>query len=55
MRFRVLVLSPEFNVIRRMIVEAEDEFTAVDVVMFEISERRWDDPEATLDIKELSE
>lgn len=53
MKFRVLVFSPAFNVVRRMTVEADDEFTAVDVAMFELSEKGREDPEAKLFVTEL--
>lgn len=55
MKFRVLVFSPAFNVIRRMTVEAEDEFSVVDLVMFELSEKGREDPDAHLDITEVSD
>lgn len=54
MRFRVIMMSPQWNVVRRFTVEADDEFTAVDVAMAHISEKRWDDPEASLDIQEVA-
>jgi hypothetical protein len=52
-KFRVFVFSPAFNVIRRMTVEADDEFAVVDVVMFQLSETQREDPDAHLDIKEI--
>lgn len=55
MKYRVLVFSPAYNVIRRMTVEADDEFTAVEVVMFQLSEMNREDPDAVYWVKEITE
>lgn len=52
--FRVLVFSPEFNVIRRFSCEADDEFEAIPVVEFMLEEKGYLDPEARIDLKEIT-
>jgi hypothetical protein len=52
-KFRVLIFSPEFNVVRRDTFEAEDEFAAVEVAEFRLQEKNAEDPEARYDIREI--
>ena len=52
-QFRVLIFSPEYNVVRRVTLESEDEFTVVDSVMAMMEEKGWVDPEARLVVNEI--
>jgi hypothetical protein len=52
-RFRVLVFSPEYNVVRRFNCEADDEFDVIPVIEFMLEEKGCPDPEARLDVTEI--
>ncbi len=52
MTFRVLVFSPAFNVVRKMDVEADDEFEVVGVVEFILDDRGWADPNSQIIVRE---
>lgn len=53
MRFRVLIFTPAFLVVRRLTLDSTDEFTVEEDVRFLMDEKGWMDPEAHLDIKVL--
>jgi len=52
-KFRVLVFSPEFNVVRRFTFEADDEFAAVETVEFMLEEMNAKDPESSSIVTEV--
>lgn len=52
MKFKALIFSPEYLVVRRLAFETDDELSAFDHVAATMTERGWDDPEARIVLKE---
>lgn len=52
MKFKALIFSPDHLVVRRLAFDADDELSAFEQVAAVMTERRWEDPDARIVLKE---